>query len=139
MKTSMKHAPLHLSSSSPLHLSSFFPPPPSLFSPPFSFIMNVLLACPAPSSAPLLSQIHRSRSSPEGMSSVSPPISPLPRSPILHTFSISKLAGLGVLISGGVNKPDGPHILIEKVLDGMDAAKVTKTILHKRLHCYWRL
>ena len=65
------------------------------------------------------------------MSSVSPSLSPLPRSPILHTFSISKLAGLGVLISGGVNKPDGPHILIEKVLDGMDAAKVIETVLHK--------
>ena len=130
-----KHAPPPLSYL--LLLSSFFSSP-SLLSPPFFFIMNVF-AYLVPSLPFLLSQIHKSRSSPEGMSSVSPSISPLPRSPILHTFSISKLAGLGVLISGGVNKPDGPHILIEKVLDGMDAAKVTKTILHKRPHCYWQL
>lgn len=68
----------------------------------------------------------RSRSPPEGKS-VSPPQSAtLVASPssTSHTFVIPKESGLGIIIGGGTNRQDGPHIFIDKIMDGMDAAKV---------------
>lgn len=97
--------------------SQSLPPPPFLPTPLPSFS----------SFPPALPHMHRRRISPEGESSVSPPISP--HSPSLYTFSMSKQAGLGIIISGGVNKPDGPQIFIDKVLDGMDAAKVNVILI----------
>ena len=41
------------------------------------------------------------------------------------TFTILKNVGLGVIIGEGGSKPDGSHIIIEKILDGMDAATVS--------------
>lgn len=70
----------------------------------------------------------RTRSTPEGKST-SPPLSanlPTNRSLTAHTFVIPKGSGLGIVISGGINRQDGPHIFIEKILDGMDAAKVRR-------------
>ena len=44
---------------------------------------------------------------------------------ITHAFVIPKTAGLGVIVGGGEGKPDGPYIIVDKILDGMDAAKVS--------------
>ena len=44
---------------------------------------------------------------------------------VTHSFVIHKMVGLGVIIGGGLGRPDGPHIKVDKVLDGMDAAKVS--------------
>lgn len=67
--------------------------------------------------------MYRDRRSPEGKA-----MSPVPLSASLsyttHTFIIPKTAGLGVIIGGGEGKPDGPYIIVDKILDGMDAAKV---------------
>lgn len=43
---------------------------------------------------------------------------------IQHTFSIPKTIGLGVILSGGINREGGPHIYVDRILAGMDAAKV---------------
>lgn len=55
-------------------------------------------------------------------------MSPVPLSAslsyITHTFIVPKTAGLGVIVGGGEGKPDGPYIIVDKILDGMDAAKV---------------
>lgn len=56
-------------------------------------------------------------------------MTPLPMSaglsiPVTHTFLFPKNIGLGVIIGGGVGRHEGPYIIVEKVLDGMDAAKV---------------
>ena len=45
-------------------------------------------------------------------------------SPHLSKIIINKKRGLGIAVAGGVNKPDGPHIYIESLMDGMDAATV---------------
>lgn len=74
----------------------------------------------------------RSRSPPEGRAK-----SPLPQStahavcppsPVgtIYTFVIPKTTGLGIIIAGGLNHEGGPHIVIERILAGMDAAKVAK-------------
>ena len=69
----------------------------------------------------------RSRSPPEGKS-VSPPQSATllaSLSATSHTFVIPKETGLGIIIGGGINRQDGPHVFIDKIMDGMDAAKVS--------------
>lgn len=69
----------------------------------------------------------RDRISPEGKA-MTPPLSAslsTTLSHITHTFVVPKTAGLGVIIGGGEGKPDGPYIIIDKILDGMDAAKVS--------------
>ena len=58
---------------------------------------------------------------------MSPPHSASLSSSLLHethTFVIPKTAGLGIIIGGGEGRPDGPHIVIDKILGGMDADKV---------------
>ena len=45
-------------------------------------------------------------------------------STITHTFVIPKRTGLGLIIGGGVGRFEGPYIMVEKMLNGMDAAKV---------------
>lgn len=76
--------------------------------------------------------ISRSRSPPEGKAtSPAPPppqlATPLPPSPTrtIHTFAIPKTMGLGIIIAGGLNHEGGPHIYIDRILAGMDAAKVS--------------
>ena len=45
--------------------------------------------------------------------------------PQTYTISVNKTqSGLGVIIAGGINRPEGPHIRVDKILDGMDAQKV---------------
>lgn len=73
--------------------------------------------------------VTRDWSSPEGKA-MSPPLSAsLSTSTTLqyitHTFVLPKTAGLGVIIGGGEGKPDGPYIIVDKILDGMDAAIVS--------------
>lgn len=75
----------------------------------------------------LIYSLCRDRSSPEGKAR-SPPLSASMFSSfpfVTHTFVIPKTAGLGVILGGGEGKPDGPHIFIDKILDGMDAKKVS--------------
>ena len=76
--------------------------------------------------------ISRSRSPPEGKVTSPPPpppqsATPLPPSPTraIHTFAIPKTIGLGIIIAGGLNHEGGPHIYIDRILAGMDAAKVS--------------
>ena len=66
---------------------------------------------------------YRNRISPEGKA-VSPPL--LSSSNIKCTFVIPKTSGLGlgIIIGGGMSRVDGPYITIDKILEGMDAAKV---------------
>lgn len=52
---------------------------------------------------------------------------------VTHEYTIPKTAGLGVIIGGGEGKPDGPHIIIDKILDGMDAAMVRPSFVGKLL------
>lgn len=56
-------------------------------------------------------------------------MTPLPLSagfaiPVIHTFVIPRSMGLGIIIGGGVGRRQGPYIIVERMLDGMDAAKV---------------
>ena len=53
------------------------------------------------------------------------PPSPTRTAPSIHTFAIPKTMGLGIVIAGGLNREGGPHIYIERILAGMDAAKVS--------------
>ena len=65
---------------------------------------------------------------------------PLPPSPTrtIHTFAIPKTMGLGIIIAGGLNHEGGPHIYIDRILAGMDAAKVSSVlpqlIIHSGMH-----
>ena len=36
--------------------------------------------------------------------------------------------GLGIILAGGLNREGGPHIYIDRILAGMDAAKVSYMI-----------
>ena len=75
----------------------------------------------------------RVRATPEGKA-MSPPLSATlaqPSHTTTHTFIITKKNGLGIVISGGINRQDGPHIFIDKILDEMDAAQVSS-----QLHVY---
>ena len=56
--------------------------------------------------------------------SVELPPSPTRTAPAIHTIEIPKTLGLGIVIAGGVNRSDGPHVFVEKIMAGMDAAKV---------------
>ena len=57
---------------------------------------------------------------------LSPPPPSLPSSPPLSsTITIPKGAvGLGLRIGGGIGQVHGPHIVIDKIMEGSDAAKV---------------
>ena len=55
--------------------------------------------------------------------SVLPP-SPTRTAPSIHTFAIPKTMGLGIILAGGLNREGGPNIYIDRILAGMDAAKV---------------
>ncbi len=46
--------------------------------------------------------------------------------PDTRSFVFPKSFGLGILVGGGIGREGGPHIVIEKILDGLDAAKVYK-------------
>lgn len=48
-------------------------------------------------------------------------------------IAFSKSSGLGIGITGGTNRIDGPFITINKVLPGMDAAKVHKLFIELSL------
>lgn len=72
-----------------------------------------------------MSASKRGRSSPEGKAMSPTPLSAGLSPFVMHTFVIPKSAGLGVIIGGGEGRPDGPHIVIDKVLGGMDAARVS--------------
>ena len=90
---------------------------------------------------------NRGRFSPDGRD-----MTPLTQSagisiPDTRSFVFPKNMGLGVLVSGGIGRERGPYIVIEKILEGMDAAKVCKshhiflTLMWfcnlTRLHCWW--
>ena len=40
------------------------------------------------------------------------------------TFIFPKMLGIGITVKGGTNMPDGPAVYIDKVIRGLDAAKV---------------
>ena len=65
--------------------------------------------------------------SPPPQSAVLPP-SPTRTAPGIHTFAVPKRMGLGIILGGGLDREGGPHVYIERMLAGMDAAKV---VLHK--------
>ena len=41
------------------------------------------------------------------------------------TVTIVKQSTLGITIRGGTNKPEGPHIYIDRVIAGLDVANVS--------------
>jgi len=45
-------------------------------------------------------------------------------SEIVGTVTIVKQSTLGITIRGGTNKPEGPHIYIDRVITGLDVANV---------------
>ena len=53
------------------------------------------------------------------------PPSPIRTAPSIHTFTIPKTMGLGIILAGGLNREGGPNIYIDRILAGMDAAKVS--------------
>ena len=65
----------------------------------------------------------------------SPPPPSLPSSqPLLSTITIPKGAvGLGLRIGGGIGQVYGPHIVIDKIMEGSDAAKVRRL---RNIHFY---
>lgn len=52
----------------------------------------------------------------------------------LSTAVINHQTSLGITLSGGTNKPDGPNIYISDIADGSDAQKVFFSLLMYR--CY---
>ena len=62
-----------------------------------------------------------------------PPLPPSSPTRTIHTFAIPKTMGLGVIIAGGLNHEGGPHIFIDRILAGMDAAKVS-AVIHSFMH-----
>lgn len=44
---------------------------------------------------------------------------------IVGTVTIAKQSTLGITIRGGTNKPEGPHIYIDRVIAGLDVANVS--------------
>ena len=47
------------------------------------------------------------------------------------TVTIAKQSTLGITIRGGTNKPEGPHIYIDRVISGLDVANVSySTTIH---------
>ena len=43
----------------------------------------------------------------------------------LQTIQIQHTTGLALSIVGGTNRPEGPHVYIDDIIDGGDAHKVT--------------
>ena len=52
------------------------------------------------------------------------PPSPTRTAPGIHKFTIPKSMGLGIILGGGMGREGGPHVYVERMLAGMDAAKV---------------
>ena len=73
--------------------------------------------------------VNRGRISPEGKA-MSPPLSAnlSTATHVTHTFVFPKKSGLGVIIGGGLGKPDGPYIVVDMILSGMDAAVVREMV-----------
>ena len=46
-------------------------------------------------------------------------------SEIINTVIIAKQSALGLTIRGGTNKPEGPHVYIDRVIAGLDVANVS--------------
>lgn len=44
---------------------------------------------------------------------------------IIGSVTIIKQSALGITICGGTNKPEGPHIYIDRVIPGLDVANVS--------------
>ena len=44
---------------------------------------------------------------------------------IIDVVTITKQSALGITICGGTNKPEGPHVYIDRVIDGLDVANVS--------------
>lgn len=44
---------------------------------------------------------------------------------IIKTVTIAKQSALGLTICGGTNKPEGPHVYIDRVIPGLDVANVS--------------
>lgn len=45
-----------------------------------------------------------------------------------HVITIPMTTGIGLCIVGGTNRPEGPHIYIEDIIEGSDAFKVLYTL-----------
>lgn len=46
-------------------------------------------------------------------------------SEIRGIVTIAKQSALGITICGGTNKPEGPHVYIDRVISGLDVANVS--------------
>lgn len=44
---------------------------------------------------------------------------------IIDVVTITKQSALGITIRGGTNKPEGPHVYIDRVINGLDVANVS--------------
>ena len=44
---------------------------------------------------------------------------------IIKVITIAKQSALGLTICGGTNKPEGPHVYIDRVIAGLDVANVS--------------
>ena len=47
-----------------------------------------------------------------------------------HVITIPMINGMGLCIIGGTNRPEGPHIYVEDIIEGSDAHKV-QYYIHK--------
>lgn len=52
----------------------------------------------------------------------------------LQSFQIRYSTGLGLCVVGGTNRPDGPHVFIDDIIEGGDAHKVGLLISGYILH-----
>ena len=49
-----------------------------------------------------------------------------PKEPeVIDVVTITKQSALGITICGGTNKPEGPHVYIDRVINGLDVANVS--------------
>ena len=46
-------------------------------------------------------------------------------SEIIDVVTIAKQSALGITICGGTNKPEGPYVHIDRVINGLDVANVS--------------
>ena len=44
---------------------------------------------------------------------------------IIDAVTITRQSALGITICGGTNKPEGPHVYIDRVIGGLDVANVS--------------
>lgn len=44
---------------------------------------------------------------------------------IINIVTITRQSALGITICGGTNKPEGPHVYIDRVISGLDVANVS--------------